>query len=201
MTMFRLHPTTRLLAAAALVCATLTSHAMTRDEHRAAKNAIEADHKAQRQKCDALNGNAKDICVKEAKGAEDVAKAELEARYKPSAKATRKVAEAKADAAYAVAKQRCQEQSGNAKDVCEKDAKAAHVSAVENAKVAETQQRASNLGGDRAGAVQDARKNANEEKREANAEAAKERCDSLSGDAKSRCQDEARRIQDGKATR
>ena len=90
-----------------------------------AKEGISADYKMNKEKCDALKANAKDICVKEAKGAEDVAKAELEAQYKPSAKASKKVAEARADAAYAVAKEKCDDLSGNAKDVCVKDAKAA----------------------------------------------------------------------------
>ncbi len=70
------------------------------------------------------------------KGAEKVAKAELDARYKPSDKAAYKAREAKADADYEVAKEKCDDLSGNAKDVCVKDAKAAHVSAKENAKVA-----------------------------------------------------------------
>ena len=62
------------------------------------------------------------------------AKAELDAQYKPSAKATAKVLEAKADAAYDTAKQKCDALAGNTKDVCMKDAKAAHVAAMADAK-------------------------------------------------------------------
>lgn len=108
--------------------------AMTRDEHKAAENRIEAEYKADKQRCDGLAGNAKDVCQSEAKGKEKVAKAELDAQYKPSAKARAKVAEAKADAAYDTAKQKCDELSGNTKDVCMKDAKAAHVAAMADAK-------------------------------------------------------------------
>ena len=115
-----------LIAACAAGLMATTAFAMTPAEHKAAKESISADYKMNKQKCDALKANAKDICVKEAKGAEDVAKAELEAQYKPSAKASRKVAEARADAAYAVAKEKCDDLTGNAKDVCVKDAKAEH---------------------------------------------------------------------------
>lgn len=108
--------------------------AMTRDEYKAAEDRIEAEYKADKQRCDGLAGNAKDICQSEAEGKEKVAKAELDAQYKPSPKATAKVAEAKADAAYDLAKQKCDEMAGNTKDVCMKDAKAAHASAKAQAK-------------------------------------------------------------------
>ena len=87
-----------LIAACAAGLMATTAFAMTPAEHKAAKESISADYKMNKQKCDALKANAKDICVKEAKGAEDVAKAELEAQYKPSDKATYNVNEARADA-------------------------------------------------------------------------------------------------------
>jgi len=95
---------------------------------RQVKNAdqdrIEAEYKAARERCDTMQGNAKDVCQKEAKGKEKVAKAELDHKMKPSAANQRKVHEAKAEADYDVAKERCEDQKGNDKDVCEKDAKA-----------------------------------------------------------------------------
>ncbi|MDB5849643.1 MAG: hypothetical protein JWP29_3395, partial [Rhodoferax sp.] len=100
--------------------------ALTSAEHTAQNDRIEADYKMNKDKCGSLSGNAKDICASEAKGTEKVAKAELEAQYKPSAKNTAKVNEAKADAAYDTAKEKCDDLAGNAKDVCVKDAKAAH---------------------------------------------------------------------------
>jgi hypothetical protein len=97
---------------------------------RQVKNAdqdrIEADYKAAKERCDTMQGNAKDVCQKEAKGKETVAKAELDNKMKPSAANQRKVQEAKAEATYDVAKERCEDQKGNDKDVCEKDAKAAY---------------------------------------------------------------------------
>jgi hypothetical protein len=133
--------------------------ALTKEEYKAQDDRISADYKAAREKCNTLKANAKDICVAEAKGAEKVAKAELEAQYKPSPRNDEKVTVAKADAAYDVAKEKCDDMApsaspapatgpgaggagaaanasaASAKDVCMKDAKAAHVKAKEDAKV------------------------------------------------------------------
>ena len=163
--------------------------AMTKAEYDTHKNQITADYKASHEKCNAMKDNAKDICVSEAKGTEKVAKAELEAQYKPSAKHTRDVAMAKGDAAYDTAKQKCDDQAGNAKDVCVKEAKAAHVKAVADAKVAKV---AADTSMDKAEKVTEAKKDANADKREADYKVAKERCDAMAGAAKDTCQADAK---------
>ena len=84
-----------------------------------------------------FDGNAEDICLAEAEGKEEVAKAELEARYKPSRENDYQVKVAKAKADYRVAKERCDDRSGNAKDVCLKEAKAAEAAAIADAKRAD----------------------------------------------------------------
>jgi cytidylate kinase len=67
------------------------------------------------------------VCIKDAKGKENIAKAELEARANPSERAKRKVEEAKAEAKYEVAKERCDDMKGkDIKDACQKEAKAEH---------------------------------------------------------------------------
>lgn len=146
---------------------------MSKDEYKTAKDKIEADAKADKAACKSMSGNARDICQAEAKGKEKVAKAELEAQYKPSNKATTKVRNMKAEAEYEVAKEKCDDMKGNEKDVCRKDAKAAYTSAKADSKA---QKRTTA-----------ARKDAAENKAEANYEAAKERCDKLSGAAKDKC--------------
>lgn len=109
--------------ASGLFVATQAS-AMTRDEYKAGKDRIEADYKMAKAQCDALKANAKDVCEKEAKGKENVAKAELEHNYKPSPAAARKVAEEKVKAEYEVAKEKCDDMKGDTKNACEKEAKA-----------------------------------------------------------------------------
>jgi hypothetical protein len=98
---------------------------MTKEEASAEKARIEAEYKADKKACDAMNGNAKDVCVEQAKGKEKVARAELDYKQDASERHRGKVAEAKAEAQYAVAKEKCDDLSGDQKDVCVKDAKAA----------------------------------------------------------------------------
>ena len=98
--------------------------AMTQDEYKVAKEKIEADYKVDKKQCDTLKDNAKDVCHKEAKGKEAVAKAELEQQYKPSDRHARDVQEEKIKAAYEVAKEKCDDMKGDAKSACEKQAKA-----------------------------------------------------------------------------
>jgi hypothetical protein len=98
---------------------------MTKEEASAEKARIEAEYKADKKACDAMNGNAKDVCVEQAKGKEKVARAELDYKQDASERHRSKVAEAKAEAAYNVAKEKCDDLSGDQKDVCVKDAKAA----------------------------------------------------------------------------
>ena len=73
-----------------------------------------------------MNGNAKDVCEKEAKGKEKVAKAELDAKANPTERNQRKVQEAKAEAEYDVAKEKCDDMKGKEKSACQKEAKAQH---------------------------------------------------------------------------
>ncbi len=76
--------TRTLIALSAATLMATSAMAMEPAEYKAAKDQISADYKANKQKCDALQGNAKDVCQKEAKGAEKVAKAELDAATSPA---------------------------------------------------------------------------------------------------------------------
>ncbi|MGE8320116.1 MAG: hypothetical protein ACN6O3_15310 [Comamonas sp.] len=181
-TALRLGPIVAALAAGAAFAQSGT--AMSRADHQAANGRIEADYKAAKEQCKPQTGNAKDVCEKVAKGQESVAKAELEAQYKPGPRADEKVRMARADAEYAVAKEKCDDLSGNSKDVCQKDAKAAHVKAVEAAKV---QRAATEPAARKDAQVQGAKEQAATRTREAEYKAAQERCDTLSGDAKVAC--------------
>ena len=100
------------------------AQALTKDEYNVAKEKIEADYKVAKAQCDTLKDNAKDVCEKEAKGHENVAKAELEQQYKPSPAHARNVAEEKVKANYEVAKEKCDDLKSDAKSACEKQAKA-----------------------------------------------------------------------------
>lgn len=169
-----------------------TGMAMDKAEHTAAKNRITADYKMAKEHCNTLKANAKDICEKEAKGTEHIAMAELDAQYKPDSKSGYKVSKARADANYEVAKEKCDDMSGNAKDVCKKDAKAAHVRALENAKVANVEAKPADNMSEKRADVADAKKDADHAKREADYKAAKERCDPLKGAERDKCEADAK---------
>lgn len=178
---------TAIAATASLVFgASAFAQAMSKEVYKAAEEQIEATYKSDKAACDSLSGNAEDVCVAQAKGKEKTAKAELEARYDPTAKNRYKARVAKAEADYEVAKEKCDDLSGNAKDVCIKEAKAAETKAKADAEAA----RESSKGAERAA---EAKQEAAEDKREADYKVAKERCDALSGDAQSQC------VQDAKA--
>lgn len=182
---FQIIPTVALLAMAIA----LPAQALTKTEYKAAGQLLTGDRKAAVTACSSATGNAKSLCVVEAKGKYEIASAELDAKYKPSAKADRKVRDKRADAAYDIAKAKCSDLSGNPKDVCVKDAKAAKVAAKADAKVAKV---ASEANVDTSKKVAEARKDAKEDKSDAAYAAAKERCDALAGDAKTVCMNNAK---------
>ncbi len=162
------------LATALLLALPLAQAAtLVKADYQAGKTRIAEDYKAGKAACSVITGNAKDICVEEAKAKEKIAKAELEYAYTGKAKDAHAVLVAKADAGYAVAKERCDDQTGNAKDVCVKEAKAVKVKALADAKLGQQ--------------VGEARKDAAMDKRDADYKVAIEKCDALAGDPKSAC--------------
>lgn len=162
------------LIVAALMSFSVTQAAtLTKAEYKANKTRISADYKVDKNACDALKANAKDVCVQEAKAKESVARAELEYSYTGKAADQTKVLQAKAKSAYAVAKEKCDDQTGNAKDVCVKEAKAVEVKALADAKLGKK--------------IGEAKKEASEDKSDANYKVAIEKCDAMTGDAKTSC--------------
>jgi hypothetical protein len=159
---------------AALLAVPLAQAAnMSKADYSAGKTRIKAEYKAAKAACGTQTGNAKDICIEEGKAKEKVALAELEYGYTGKEADRNKVLTAKADSTYAVAKERCDDLSGNPKDVCVKEAKAVQIKALADAKMGKE--------------IGEARKDAAVDKRDADYKVAIEKCDALSGDAKSSC--------------
>ena len=162
-----------LVVAALLSLSVAQAATISKAEYKADKTRISADYKADKAACAALTTNAKDICVQEAKAKEKVARAELKYSYSGKAGDQIKVLVAKAKSAYSVAKEKCDDQAGNAKDVCIKEAKAVEASALADAKM-----------GKKIGA---AKKEATEDKLDANYKVAVEKCGALAGEPKTSC--------------
>ena len=97
---------------------------ISKEAYDSAVRNAEAQYKINKDACDSRAGNAKDICLAEAKGKEKVAKAELDQKKNPSVRNERKVAEAKAEHKYHVAKEKCDMQKGKDEKACEKQVKA-----------------------------------------------------------------------------
>jgi hypothetical protein len=147
-----------------------TGNKATYDQAKAsAKAAYDADKKA----CDSLNGNAKDICVAQAKAKRTRVEENAEAAYKNTPKAREEAIHEIAEADYEVAKERCDDKAGNEKDVCVKEATAAMTRAQADAKATQK--------------GSEARMDASKDKRDADYKVAAERCDAMSGDAKDAC--------------
>ncbi|MFT3848287.1 MAG: hypothetical protein QM739_06295 [Propionivibrio sp.] len=200
--MIRYNIKTMTVAIGLWLCGGAMASGMTKAEYEAAEDSIALSHKKDMAACDALAGNAKDVCAAEAKGWEKVAKAELEADYKPGAKAVHDVQIARAEAAYKVAMEKCDDAAGNAKDVCVKEAKAAETQAKADAKAqlkasdaqATAHEKSATANTEARKQVAEARREAAADKSDAAYSLAKEKCDALAGDAKDTCLDQAKTV-------
>jgi hypothetical protein len=168
---------------------------MSKASYDQATKDASAQYKIEKDACSSFKGNANDICVAEAKGKRNVARAEAASAYKHTPKAREYARIAYAKATYGVAIERCDDLAGNPKDVCVKEAKAELINGKANAKVdrvtADTRQEA-------AATQAVARKEANADKRDAEYKVATEKCESLAGASKDTCVNNAK-MQYGKS--
>jgi uncharacterized membrane protein YqiK len=176
------------------------AESMTKNQYKSDVKSIESEYKVDKAGCDSFARNAKDICVAEAKGKQSVAKADLEANYKPSIKTRYDARVAKAEADYSVAIEKCDDKAGNDKDVCVKEAKATKVHQIADAKVQTKTSKANAAANEesadaKANATEkkaDAHKDAATDKRDADYAVAKEKCESMAGGAKDQCMNNAK---------
>jgi hypothetical protein len=174
---------------------TLPSATMTKDSYTMAKKDADTQYKIDKEACSSLSGNAKDICVAEAKGKDSAAKADAEASYTNTPKARESARVAHAKATYDVSIKKCDDLAGNRKDVCVKEAKAEFVRAKADAKVDRV---ALDTRKDAMAKQAEASKEANADKRDADYKVATEKCDALAGPAKDACVSNAK-LQFGKS--
>jgi hypothetical protein len=172
------------IAACMLLGTSSIAQTMSSADFSAGKTRIKSDYTTSKKDCGAFAGNAKDICVADAKGKESVALAELDNSYKPTPKTLHKVSVAKGEAAYDVSKQKCDDLSGNPKDVCVKEAKAALVSAKADADVQMKTTAASTTASTE---KKEVRADAAADKRAAELKVAQEKCDALASTTKDAC--------------
>ncbi|MDB5947816.1 MAG: hypothetical protein JWQ33_2842 [Ramlibacter sp.] len=163
--------------------------AMSKDQYLVERDKAQAAYKNAWDSCKALTANAKAVCKAEARGNYEVAKADLDARLKPTPKHDDRVKTEKAAAAYKLATEKCGDLSGNAKDVCRKDARAGYVAATGEARLS----RASVDDGVYSRNAVNERNDVREDTADAQFAAARERCAALSAQAKSACVADAKK--------
>lgn len=164
------------LLAAALALSVLPmaqAATLSKADYASGKTRIGNELTADTAACTALQRNARDICIEEAKARDKVARADLEHSYTGNPADATKARVVRAETAFDVAKERCDDSTGNARDVCIKQAHATKVRAVAAAKLAEQ--------------IKDARSNAAADILDADYKVAVEKCDAMAGDAKSAC--------------
>ncbi|MCV2352240.1 hypothetical protein [Paucibacter sp. Y2R2-4] len=146
---------------------------ISKEDYQAQKTRIAADYKSAKAACSSMKANAKDVCIEEAKAHEKVSLAENEYSHTGAVSDGNKVTVAKAESNYAVAKEKCDDKSGNDKDVCVKEAKAIEAKALADVKMNKK--------------IDAAVKDDIQTKRDAEYKVSLEKCDVLSGDAKTNC--------------
>lgn len=164
-----------MLACAALVSVSGAAHAenFSKATYNAAKDDLKNIYKQEKDACDKMSGNAKDICVEEAKGHEKVAMAQLEYNYTGKTDDGLKVEEARYEARYEIAKEKCDDFAGDKKDICNREAKTARDKSKADVKQAKKNN--------------DAAEDAEQARMKADYKLASAKCDTLAGDPKDVC--------------
>jgi len=148
--------------------------AISKATYEGAKADIKAIHSTAHEQCKSKTDNAKDICNVVAKGRERVALAYLENNYDSNDKNRLKLFEAKYEARYDVAKEKCDDLTGDAKNLCQREAKTTMEKSKANMKMDEQ--------------ITEAMDDAEQARRKADFEQAKERCNAQGGANKDVCE-------------
>ena len=89
------------LAATAAIVAVMPGYAasaMSKDTYKSNTRQIDDAFKTDKEQCKTMKGNAKDVCMAEAKAKQKIGKAEAEAEYKGTGKARVAARNTRADA-------------------------------------------------------------------------------------------------------
>jgi len=153
--------------------ATAATRLSSKDEFNAGKAHIDAELLADRAACDKLTGTPRDVCREQARGKELVAKAELELAHTGSRKSQDRLTTVRMDAAYDIARTQCNDKAGAAKAVCSKEAQTARAKAQADLRLSQR--------------VTDAKRDAADDRRDAEYKLAAEKCDAMAEDPRAAC--------------
>lgn len=121
-----------LAASASALLAAAPAHAQDAS-YKSATDKASADYKQAKAACDSQAGNAKKVCVEEARVARTKADSDAVAQYRNTPRELGKARKDVANAEYDLAKAKCGDTSGANKTACMNDAKAAKTAALADA--------------------------------------------------------------------
>lgn len=111
--------------AAALLSAPLFSEEMDKAAYEQTRTRIQAEYKADSQRCVEYKENMREVCRAEARGKRKVGLAEADAAYRNTESARVALRQARVEADLEVARQRCGELTGQRRSACVMEAQAA----------------------------------------------------------------------------
>lgn len=153
--------------------ATAATRLSSKDEFNAGKARIDAELLADRAACDKLAGTPRDVCREQARGKEMVAKAELDLAHTGSRKSQDRLTTVRMDAAYDIARTQCNDKAGAAKAVCTKEAQTTRAKAQADLRLSQR--------------VTEAKRDAADDRRDAEYKLATEKCDTMAEDPRAAC--------------
>jgi hypothetical protein len=106
------------LAAGLAFCAGVSTHAFERIDRHAREEEIALRDRSAQAACARLAGQAKAVCLAEADAGDSIARADLAAQYRPSAKARHRALVVAADSRLSLAKVHCDDRTGSARNGC-----------------------------------------------------------------------------------
>jgi hypothetical protein len=153
--------------------ATAANRLSSMDEFNAGKARADAELLADRAACDKLAGTPRDVCREQARGKEMVAKAELDLAHTGSRKSQDRLTTVRMDAAYDIARTQCNDKAGAAKAVCTREAQTARANAQSDLRLSQR--------------VTHAKRDAAEDRRDAEYKLAAEKCEAMAADPRAAC--------------
>lgn len=161
---------TRVIAACAVGAAFFSGAAIAQESpyYKSEISKASAQYESDKQRCETLKGNDRDVCLERAAAELKIAEADIKAYEKNTTAASIKAEKERIKQLYKVDDEKCGAYKGNAQDICEAQAEATRKRREGNLKALEAR-----LEGDYKVAI--------------------EKCESFSGDKRSACKDEAKR--------
>lgn len=123
-------------AASAMFVAAAPAYAQNQDDaaYKGMTDKAKMAYDGAKARCSAEQGNARKVCLGEARVARAQAEEDAVIQYHNSARETRRARTSLANAEYDLAKAKCADMTGSDKRTCQNDAKAAQVAALDRAR-------------------------------------------------------------------